>query len=84
MSEKIRQKQLFQVYKQKYVGLGNENTTIEEWQKNIQRDTYNSIVGHSGLLEYVSLGMKSECKRDMKINLIKKMCQQKHRTLDEE
>lgn len=63
--------------KHKYVGLGKENTTQEEWLANVHRDTYNSLQGHAGLLEYVALAQGSPSKRQTRIQLIKKMDQNK-------
>ncbi|EDO16255.1 hypothetical protein Kpol_505p32 [Vanderwaltozyma polyspora DSM 70294] len=74
MSDKVRQQQLYQVLKQKYVGLGNEKTTKEEWLTNVNRDTYNSLQGHSASLEYITLGKRASSKRDTKVDLINKMC----------
>ncbi|KAH3901366.1 U2 snRNP complex subunit YSF3 SCDLUD_002858 [Saccharomycodes ludwigii] len=57
--------------KEKHIGLGNDNTTPEEWATNVHRDTYNSLINHSGLLEYLSLA-KNESKFDAKLQLLKK------------
>ncbi|CCE90619.1 U2 snRNP complex subunit YSF3 TDEL_0B04900 [Torulaspora delbrueckii] len=75
MSYRQRQQQQYLVLKQKYVGLGKENTTQEEWQTNVHRDTYNTLQGHSALLEYVTLAKGGLSKRSEKIQLIKKMAQ---------
>lgn len=61
--------------KQKYIGLGKETTTQDEWLTNVHRDTYNTLQGHSGLLEYVTLAKGGLSKRSEKIELIKKMAQ---------
>lgn len=73
-SDKVRQQQLYQVMKQKHVGLGNDDTNRDEWMTNVHRDTYNSILGHSGLLEYVSLASGDHSKRTTKLEIIDKMC----------
>ena len=62
------------------MGVGNEKTSPEEWLTNVHRDIYNSMINHSGLLEYVTLGKNSESKKDTKIELIRKMCETKIRS----
>ncbi|CCF60293.1 hypothetical protein KAFR_0J02290 [Kazachstania africana CBS 2517] len=74
MSDKQRQRQVFQTFKQKYVGLGTEDTMKEDWLSNVRKDTYTNIQGHSAMLEYVTIatdGMTS--KKDMRMSLLKKM-----------
>lgn len=78
-SDKQRQKRLYQLQKQKYLGVGNENTTDQEWLANVRRDTYNSLQGHSAMLEYLTLANDSiTSKRDMKIALLRKMAAQEN------
>lgn len=61
--------------KQKYLGVGNENTTQDEWMANVTRDTYNNIQGHSAMLEYVTLASgDNEPKASKRIELLRKMC----------
>ena len=65
--------------KQKHVGIGNENTTKEEWVANVKRDTYHSLLAHSGLLEYTTMARNqsqqgpSYTKKQMKWELLNKM-----------
>ncbi|CCD25620.1 U2 snRNP complex subunit YSF3 NDAI_0F03020 [Naumovozyma dairenensis CBS 421] len=75
MSDKQREQQQYRTLKQKYVGLGDENTTKDEWLTNVQRDTYNSLQGHAALLEYITLGQEDRVrtKAGMRVELIKKM-----------
>ncbi|CAI4050117.1 hypothetical protein SUVC_14G1820 [Saccharomyces uvarum] len=73
MSEKQRQLKLQKIYKQKYIGLGDENTTREEWQKNVRIDTLNSLQAHSASLEYVSLSRGDLSLRDTRMHLLKSM-----------
>ncbi|QLQ79642.1 hypothetical protein HG537_0C02890 [Torulaspora globosa] len=75
MSYRQRQQQQYLVLKQKYLGLGREDTTQEEWLTNVRRDTYNTLQGHSALLEYVTLAKGGLSKRSERIELIKKMKQ---------
>lgn len=83
MSDRQRQQQQFLVLKQKYIGLGKENTTQEEWLTTVHRDTYNTLQGHSAMLEYVTLATGCSSKRSMKIELIKKMGHTKVRSKNE-
>ncbi|CCH60543.1 hypothetical protein TBLA_0D00330 [Henningerozyma blattae CBS 6284] len=76
-SEAQRQKQQYQILKLKYLGLGDESTTKEEWLENIQKDTYYSLQAHSALLEYISLGQHDSSKTETRIKLLKKMCENK-------
>lgn len=69
---------MYLALKQKYIGLGKENTTQEEWFTNVRRDTYNTLQGHSALLEYITLGKGGVSKRSERIELIKKMGQTKN------
>ncbi|CCK72018.1 U2 snRNP complex subunit YSF3 KNAG_0I02320 [Huiozyma naganishii CBS 8797] len=73
MSDKQRQRILYNTLKQKYEGLGNENTTREEWLTQVVRDSCASIVLHSGLLEYQSLGPDSQSKHRERLRLLHKM-----------
>ncbi|AMD19372.1 HBR471Cp [Eremothecium sinecaudum] len=73
MSDKIRQEQLFQTMKQKHLGLGTDNTSKAEWFTQINRDTYNTLIGHTSLLEYTALG-SSSTKAETRLSLIDKMC----------
>ncbi|CAI4049837.1 hypothetical protein SKDZ_14G1850 [Saccharomyces kudriavzevii ZP591] len=73
MSEKQRQLKLQKIYKQKYLGLGDENTTREEWQNNVRNDTLNSLQAHSACLEYVSLSRGDLSVRDTRMHILKSM-----------
>lgn len=70
--------------KQKHVGVGNQDTTEEEWLSNVKRDTYYSILSHSSLLEYTTLVRNQQplnknasnfsfTKKQMKWELLNKM-----------
>ncbi|DAA10409.1 U2 snRNP complex subunit YSF3 [Saccharomyces cerevisiae S288C] len=73
MAEKQRQLKLQKIYKQKYIGLGDESTTREQWQRNVRNDTLNTLQGHSASLEYVSLSRGDLSIRDTRIHLLKSM-----------
>ncbi|CUS22332.1 LAQU0S05e03004g1_1 [Lachancea quebecensis] len=74
MSDKHRQKQVFQIMKQKHLGLGTEATTTEEWMTHVHRDTYYSLASHSSMLEYLTLSQGDSSKRVTELRLIEKMC----------
>lgn len=54
-SENTREKLIYNTLKNKYVGLGDADTTREEFISNIKRDTYSSLVGHDSLLTHLSV-----------------------------
>lgn len=83
LKSEVHGQQHYQVLKHKYIGLGKENTTQEEWTENIHRDTYNSLQGHAGLLEYLTLAQNSPSKRQTRIELLRKMGQTKQRSREE-
>ena len=73
-SEGQRQQRIYQIQRQKYLGVGSETTTKESWSDNVRKDTYHSLQGHSAILEYLTLANDSiPSKREMKVTLIKKM-----------
>lgn len=75
-SERQRQKQQYHILKDRYLGVGNESTTPDEWLENVQRDTYYSMQAHSSMLEYISLAKNGAgvSKRMTQLELLKKMC----------
>ncbi|SCV02891.1 LAME_0H06040g1_1 [Lachancea meyersii CBS 8951] len=74
MSDKHRQQQLFQVMRQKHLGLGTENTTTDEWITQVHKDTYYSMASHSAMLEYLTLSQGDSSKRITELRLLEKMC----------
>lgn len=65
--------------KQKHVGIGNQDTSKEEWLANVKRDTYYSLLAHSSLLEYTTMARNqsqqgpNHTKKQMKWELLNKM-----------
>ncbi|ODV59833.1 U2 snRNP complex subunit YSF3 [Ascoidea rubescens DSM 1968] len=55
MSDKLRDQQLFDHLKSRYIGVGDADTTQDEWISNIKRDTYSSFASHPNLLYYYSI-----------------------------
>lgn len=56
----------------KYVGTGNSDTTRWEWNVNIKRDTYSSIIGNHSLAAYQAIGENESIGR-IKYNLKQSM-----------
>lgn len=67
-----REKKLYNVMKSRYVGLGNADTSREEFAANIKRDTYGSLIGHDSTLSHLSHGL-NKSKRQIHNELIEKM-----------
>lgn len=57
MADKLRAAQNLEALHARHVGTGHPDITPHEWHNNIIRDTYSSIIGHSPLLSYISVGM---------------------------
>ncbi|KAL6948633.1 hypothetical protein ACO0QE_001105 [Hanseniaspora vineae] len=73
MSDKIRNAETLSAMKEKYVALGDDNTTSEEWLSNVHRDTYSMMIHSSALLEYTSLASGSKSKFETKLKLLEKL-----------
>ncbi|KAB8280244.1 splicing factor 3B subunit 5/RDS3 complex subunit 10, partial [Yarrowia lipolytica] len=56
-ADKLREQQLFQLSQSRYLGVGNPDTTKQEWQTNVARDSYASYIGHPGVLSHMSLAL---------------------------
>lgn len=72
MSDKVRENIQYSHLKTKYIGLGDPDTTREEFITNIHRDTYASLVQHEGLLLYNSLAL-NEPTEVLRVKMLKKM-----------
>lgn len=74
MADKVREAQQYLRQKTKYIGLGNADTTRDEFATQIHRDTLASIAMHKDLLMYnaVATNTHPEVYRQ---ELIKKMVQ---------
>lgn len=72
MADKVREHNRYVRLKGKYIGVGNADTSREEFFSNIHRDTYASLSHHDPLLTYnaLALGMNKELLRQ---EFIKKM-----------
>ncbi|KAM3125328.1 hypothetical protein CJJ07_001554 [Candidozyma auris] len=74
MADKVREHNEYLRHKAKYIGVGNADTTREEFFTNVHRDTLASIVLHDSLLTYNSVAM-SKHKHLVRRDLIKRMVQ---------
>lgn len=74
MADKVRETYQFNHLKAKYIGLGDSETTREEFITNTNRDTYSSLAQHDGLLLYNSLAL-NEPTELIRIKMLKKMIQ---------
>lgn len=74
MADKVREQNEFLFQKSKYIGVGNADTSREEFITNIHRDTLSSIIQHDSLLQYTALATNTP-KILLKQQLIKKMVQ---------
>lgn len=55
MADRLRDEQKFELLQKRFIGIGNPDTTREEWLTNVQRDSLTSYVGHGPLLEMFSV-----------------------------
>jgi splicing factor 3B subunit 5 len=72
MQTNIKEEQTYKMLKGRYVGLGNADSTREEFIANIKRDTYSSLIGHDSLLTQLSVGLNRP-KEIIKHDFIDKM-----------
>lgn len=72
MQANNREKIIYSTMKNRYVGLGNADTTRTEFVGNVKRDTYANLVGHDSTLSHLSLAL-GKSKREIHHDMIKKM-----------
>lgn len=72
MSDKVRDAQQYHYLKQKYLGLGNPDTTRSQFMSSVQKESLNAIVQHKHLLNYTSIG-NEEIPQLYRVKLLKKM-----------
>lgn len=72
MQANAREEHLYKTMKARYVGLGNADTSRDEFIGNIRRDTYASLIGHDSLLTQLSVGL-NQPKKIIQHNMIDKM-----------
>lgn len=74
MADKVRENKEYLRNKAKYIGIGNADTTRDEFITNVHRDTLASIAQHDSLLQYNAVAT-NEHKHFVRQDLIKKMVQ---------
>uniref|UniRef100_A0A060T4L5 ARAD1B04400p n=1 Tax=Blastobotrys adeninivorans TaxID=409370 RepID=A0A060T4L5_BLAAD len=52
-----RSQQYHEQLQARYIGVGDADTTREEWRANVARDSYASYIGHPGLLQQFSVAL---------------------------
>lgn len=57
MADKVREYKQYVHLKSKYVGIGNADTTREEFLATIHRDTYASMAHHQSMLQYTAVAL---------------------------
>ncbi|KAG5421240.1 hypothetical protein I9W82_000330 [Candida metapsilosis] len=72
MADKIREKNQYALLKQKYQGIGNADTTRDEFQTTIYNDTVASLAHHKHLNYYNSIVVNKHPSL-MKQEMIKKI-----------
>lgn len=72
MADKVRENQQYLRQKEIYAGIGNPDTTREEFITNIHRDTLASLAMHENLLMYNSVATTTH-PSILRQELIKKM-----------
>lgn len=72
MQANAREEHLYKTMKGRYVGLGNADTSRDEFIGNIKRDTYASLIGHDSMLTHLSVGL-NQPKKIIQNHMIDKM-----------
>lgn len=72
MADKVRDINQYNLLKSKYGGLGNVDTTGEQFISNMKRDSYGSFIQHKNLLLYNSIILNDPVP-NQRIRLIKQM-----------
>lgn len=76
MADKVKDARLYAANKARYIGLGDADTSREEFMANIHRDTYASLGQHDSLLTYTAVAM-NRSPEVVRQQMIKKMVQPK-------
>lgn len=72
MADKVKDINQYNLLKSKYIGLGNADTTRDEFLANVNRDTYSSLAQHDSILYYNSV-ILNEPMGLLRQKMIKKM-----------
>lgn len=57
MADKVREQKVYESLKNKYIGLGDSDTTKEEWLANVTRDRYSNMVTHKQSLYHLGVAL---------------------------
>ncbi|SGZ48582.1 CIC11C00000004407 [Sungouiella intermedia] len=79
MADKVRDTHQFLYQKAKYIGLGDADTTREQFITNVQRDTLASVAMHDSLLTYNAVATNTH-RELLRQQTIKKMVQPMRKT----
>lgn len=74
MADKVRETHEYLRNKEKYIGIGNADTSRDDFFTNVHRDTLASITQHDSLLTYNAVALNKH-KLFVKQDLIKQMVQ---------
>lgn len=74
MADKVRDSHQYVYQKAKYIGLGNADTSREEFLTNVHRDTLASLAMHESLVAYQATATNTH-RELVRQQLIKKMVQ---------
>jgi splicing factor 3B subunit 5 len=55
--DRLRVQQQFEQLQSRYIGVGNPDTTRDEWRTNVARDSYASYIGHPPMLQHFSIAL---------------------------
>ncbi|KAA8896487.1 hypothetical protein TRICI_006892 [Trichomonascus ciferrii] len=55
--DRLRVQQQFEQLQNRYIGVGNPDTTRDEWRSNVARDSYASYIGHPPMLQHFSIAL---------------------------
>lgn len=72
MSDKVREFNQFNLLKSKYLGLGNQDTTRDQFLTRYKKDSLCAIVQHKPLLNYNSIA-RDQHPELSRVDLLKKM-----------
>jgi splicing factor 3B subunit 5 len=72
MSHNLREARDLATLQARHVGTGSSDTTVYEFNANMQRDTLNSFVGHPSLLQYAAIGL-GQTREQMRVQLLERM-----------
>lgn len=76
MADKVKDARLYGANKARYIGLGDADTSREEFLTNMTRDTYALLAQHDSIVHYNAVAM-NRSPEVVRQEMIKKMVQPK-------